>query len=91
MAVDILYNGINPAQDRPLLEKSVIDAIGERRGQWKAWLTQGSDGQGFSIRVDGPDGVRFSYPFLKPDERSPEFVQAKIRQGLQRVNGKQTH
>lgn len=47
MAVDILYNGICPVEDRPLLKKSVIDAIGRLQSAWKAWFTQGSGGPGF--------------------------------------------
>jgi len=87
MAVDILYDGIRPAESRQPIEEAVIEAVGDRAGRWKAWLTQGDGEPGFSIRVDGPDGAGFSYRFLKPRERSVEFVLTTVREGIERLNG----
>lgn len=87
MPVDILYNSIRPSDDRRPIEAAVIEAMGNRSGRWTAWLNQGDDAPGFSIRVDGPDGASFSYRFLNPRERSPEFVRMRMGQGLERLNG----
>jgi hypothetical protein len=87
MALEILYDGIRPAEERQPVEQAVIQAVGNRSGRWKAWLTQGNDEPGFSVRVDGPDGAEFSYRFLKPHERLPEFVFATVRDALEGLNG----
>jgi len=87
MALDVLYDSIRPAGDRQPEEQAVIQAVGDRAGMWKAWLTQGNNEPGFSVRVDGPDGLGFSYRFLKPYERTPEFVFAAVREALGRLNG----
>lgn len=90
MAVDILYDGIRPVDNRSPVEEAVIKAVGNRSGRWKAWLTQGEDEPGFSIRVDGPVGAGFAYRFLKSRERTPEFVLVTVREGLGRLNGIKT-
>lgn len=87
MPVEILYDSIRPADDRQPVEAAVIEAVGNRSGMWKVWLNQGDDAPGFSIRIDGPDGAQFSYRFLKPQERSLEFVRMRIQQGLGELNG----
>lgn len=87
MPVDILYDSIRPLDDRHSIEQAVIEAVGNRSDRWKAWLNQGDSKPGFSIRIDGPDGAGFSYRFLKPPERSPEFVRTKIQKGLSHLNG----
>ncbi|MGH9343134.1 MAG: hypothetical protein ACRD19_05170 [Terriglobia bacterium] len=87
MSIDILHDEIRPLDDRRLVEQAVIEAVGDRPGRWKAWLTQGGGEPCFSIRIDGPDGAEFSYRFLKSPERSPEFVRMKIQEGFRWLNG----
>lgn len=86
MPVDILYDSIRPLDYRRLIEQAVIEAVGHRSDRWKAWLNQGDSEPGFSIRLDAPDGAGFSYRFLKPPERSPEFVHTKIQEGIYHLN-----
>lgn len=82
MSVDILYNTIQPLEHRQSVEQAVIEAVGNRPGRWKAWLDQGDGEPGFSIRIGGPDGVGFSYRFLKPSQRSLASVQKKLEEGI---------
>ncbi len=86
MAVDVLDNSIVPPDDRRAVEEAVTAPVGEQPGAWKVWLSQTMDKSGFSIRIDGPNGAELAYRFLKPYERSPEFVRATIRAGLRRLN-----
>lgn len=87
MPVNILYDSIRSPEFRQSIEQAVTAAVGNRSDKWKAWLDQGADEPGFSIRLDGPDGVGFSYRFLKPDERSPEFVNRQVKQAFHNLNG----
>jgi len=86
MPLDILNIGTEPVESRPVLIKTVMDAVGELPGFWKAWISQSPDNPSFSIRVDGPDRCRFSYRFEKPHERRPEFVYRTIHDGVRRVS-----
>ena len=87
MPVEIIYDGIRPVDHRQPAEQAVIDAVGNRPGRWKAWLTQGDGDPGFAIRVDGLDSAEFSYRFFEAHERAPDFVRARIQQGLRQLNG----
>lgn len=87
MPVDILYNSIRPLEYRHSVEQAIIEAVGNRSERWKAWLDQGDGEPGFSIRIDGPDGAGFSHRFLKPAERSMDFVRTKIHEGLGQLIG----
>lgn len=82
MPVDILYNGLRPGTGAEAVEQAAVTAVESRPGRWKLWLMQVDGETGFSIRVDGPDGAGFSYRFMKPHERTPEFVRTKIADGL---------
>lgn len=83
----ILRDSIRPVDLRESLEAAVITVLENKPGRWKVWLTQGKSEPGFSIRIDGPGGAQLSYRFQKPRERSPEFLAAKIENGLRGLEG----
>lgn len=86
MPLNILNIDTGPVESRPVLIKTVMDAVGELPGFWKAWISQSPDNRGFSVRIDGPEGCEFSYRFVKSHEQRPEFVYRTIYNGVRTVS-----
>lgn len=86
MPPDILNIDAEPVESRPVLIKTVMNAVGELPGFWKAWISQSPDNPSSSMRIDGHDEGQFSYGFEKPHEQPPEFIYRTIHDGVRRVS-----
>ena len=81
MPCTIASNNIPAPELREAVSKAIRDAVGERPGKWTVIVYQAPDFPAFAIRVEGPEGLHWSWTFFER-EQSPEFIQQKVGEGI---------
>ena len=81
MSCTIASNNIPSPQLREAVSKAVCDAIGQRPGDWFVAVYQAPDYPGIAIRIDGPQGLRWSWTFVGL-EQAPAFIQQRVAEGI---------
>jgi hypothetical protein len=79
MSVTIVRNLGAPQFARPV-EAAVRKAIAEAPGDWNVWIEESQNKAAWTIRVEGPAGFRWKCEFFGPEEQTPAFIGAAIKQ-----------
>jgi hypothetical protein len=89
MGVHVVWNTIRDVRRKHLLERAVLDAIGDRpsAGHWDVKLTECDALPGWTAVVVAPDRTRVAWYFEGDGEDDdPELVRLRIEILLQIVN-----
>jgi hypothetical protein len=81
MSCTIVSNNIPPLEIRKAVNKAVRDGIGDRLGEWNVVVYQAPDYPAFAVRIEGPDGLRWSWTFFE-HEQAPEFIEQSVVNGI---------
>ena len=79
MACNIVFNNIPPPELQKAICKAIRDGIGERQGDWNVVVYQAPNYPAFAIRIEGPEGLRWSWTFFE-QEQAPGIYPAECCQ-----------
>lgn len=81
MSCRIVSNNISSPEVRESVNTAIRNGIGERVGEWSVVVYQPLDFPALAIRIDGPNGLRWSWTFLE-QEQVPETIRQKVDAGI---------
>jgi hypothetical protein len=81
MSCTIVSNNISSPEVRKAVSEAVRDGIGERAGEWNVVVYQAPDCPELAVRIEGPNGLRWSWTF-RGQEQTPEFMEQKVAQAI---------
>ena len=82
MSCTVVSNNIPSAELREAVSRAVRDGIGERAGEWNVVVYQAPDCPELAVRIDGPNGLRWSWTY-REQEQAPEFIKQRIAQAIE--------
>jgi hypothetical protein len=84
MPVTIFNNDIPDPRIRQMVQRIVIEEIGDRAGDWIGHIHEHGDSPAWTIRITGPEGFNWKEIFDGPAEQDPEgnFIRAAVRTAL---------
>jgi hypothetical protein len=85
MAGFIASNSIGSVKKRLAVDHAILEAIGDREGAWKVWVTESPDGHKWRVEVKGFNGHRWIKDF-EGKACAPSQVGAAIRAELEKAD-----
>jgi hypothetical protein len=81
MFCTIASNNISCPELRKTVSDAIRDGIGDRFGEWNVVVYQAPDCPELAVRIEGPQGLRWSWTF-REQEQAPELIQQKVAQAM---------
>jgi hypothetical protein len=84
MPVRVFSNTIGNKDHGQLVEKAVLEEIGDRAGDWLVHLTEPQMSPEWGIEIDGPNGFKWSRSFcgIEEQDEKADFIRAVVRRAL---------
>jgi hypothetical protein len=83
MTAFIATNTIKSVKTHSAVNQAVLEAIGEREGNWRVSVAETSDEKVWNVAVKGPNGFQWQHQFDGKD-RTPFHVGKTIRASLEK-------